>query len=258
MQTETKLETIQAVDRALQLLELLSKRRSMSLNELHKELRVNKASLLRLAYTLVQNGYLDKHPQTGNYSLTTKAYEIGIRSIQNLDKFSLINSVLADLGAKTGRIAQFSIEDHNEVLCLQSIGQKTSTFSVYTNVGNRSPLYCTSAGKAMLAASTNSQIIERWDTFQVKKLTGNTITDVHKFLEDLSLVRERRYAVDREENEYHVFCVGAAVMGNGGIPVGAVSISGRTLTPDEETQIADVLLPAVKLLSGYMGYVGLN
>lgn len=255
MQTETKLETVQAVDRAFQILELLSERRSMSLSELHKEVKVNKASLLRLAYTLVQNGYLDKHPETGNYSLTTKAYEIGIRSIQNIDKFSLINSVLAELGAKTGRIAQFSIEDHDELLCLQSIGQKTSTFSVYTNVGNRSPLYCTSAGKAILAAYTNSQIMERWDSFGVKQLTEHTITNVHRLLEDLSQVRQRRYAVDREENEYNVFCVGAAVLGSANVPVGAVSISGRSLTAAEEEQISEALLPAVKLLSGYMGYM---
>src|SRR5699024_10931975 len=105
---EKKIEPIQAVERALQVLEILSEKGSMSLNDLHKEIKVNKASLLRLTFTLVQNGYLDKHPQTGNYSLTTKAYEIGVRAIQSLDKFSLINSILADLSTETGRIAQFS------------------------------------------------------------------------------------------------------------------------------------------------------
>lgn len=258
MQTENKLETIQAVDRAFQILELLSRNGSMSLNDLHKEIKVNKASLLRLAYTLVQNGYLDKHPQTGNYSLTMKTYEIGIRSIQNLDKMSLINSILADLSAETGRIAQFSIEDHNQLLCLQSIGQKSSSFSVYTNVGNRSPLYCTSAGKAILASYSNSQVMEKWDFLNVKKLTEHTITDVHKLLEELSEIRERHYALDREENEYNVYCVGAVVMGSMNMPVGAVSISGRSLTSEEEKQIAEALIPAVKLLSGCMGYISVG
>lgn len=258
MQTENKLETIQAVDRAFQILELLSRNGSMSLNDLHKEIKVNKASLLRLAYTLVQNGYLDKHPQTGNYSLTMKTYEIGIRSVQNLDKMSLINSILADLSAETGRIAQFSIEDHNQLLCLQSIGQKSSSFSVYTNVGNRSPLYCTSAGKAILASYSNSQVMEKWDFLNVKKLTEHTITDVHKLLEDLSEIRERHYALDREENEYNVYCVGAVVMGSMNMPVGAVSISGRSLTSEEEKQIADALIPAVKLLSECMGYISIG
>lgn len=255
MQTETKLESIQAVDRALQILELLSSKGNLGLNELHKELKVNKASLLRLCFTLVQNGYVDKHPETGNYSLTAKAYEIGSRAIRNLDKMSLINSVLVDLSERTGRIAQFSIEDRNELMCLQSIGQKTDSFSMYTNIGTRSPLYCTSAGKSILASYSNQQIMEKWDSFHVNQLTEHTITDVHKFLEDISEVRRRRYAVDREENEYNVFCVGTAVLGAANMPIGAISISGRSLTEDEEIQIAEILLPSAKLLSSCMGYV---
>ena len=255
MSEEKKIEPIQAVERALQVLEILSEKGSMSLNDLHKEIKVNKASLLRLTFTLVQNDYLDKHPQTGNYSLTTKAYEIGVRAIQSLDKFSLINSILADLSTETGRIAQFSIEDHHQLLCLQSIGQKESTFSIYTNVGIRSPLYCTSAGKAILACYTNSQIMEKWKKMDVKPLTENTITDVHNFLKEISEVRNRKYAVDREENEYHVFCVGAAIMTGTNTPIGAISISGRSLSADEEKHIAEVLLPSAKLLSGLMGYI---
>lgn len=95
-------------------------------------------------------------------------------------------------------------------------------------------VYCTSAGKAILAGYSNSQIMERWESFAVRELTEHTITDVHRLLEDISQVRQRRYALDREENEYNVFCVGSAVMGSANLPVGAVSISGRTLTGREE------------------------
>lgn len=254
-QTENKLETIQAVDRAFQILETVSRQGSMSLNDLHKELNVNKASLLRLAYTLVQNGYLNKNPKSGNYTLTMKAYEVGISSIQNLDKISLINSTLVDLSNITGRIAQFSVEDNNQLLCLQSIGQKTPSFSIYSTVGCRSPLYCTSAGKAILSAYTNSQIIEKWDLFHVKPLTEHTMTDVHSLLQDISETRRRHYALDREENDYNVFCVGAVVMGPANVPMGAISISGNSLTEEEEQQISGVLIPAVKRLSGLLGYV---
>lgn len=254
-QTENKLETIQAVDRAFQILETISRKGSMGLNDLYKEMKVSKASLLRLAYTLVQNGYLDKSPQTGNYTLSLKAYEVGISSIQNLDKISLINSILADLSRETGRIAQFSVEDNNQLLCLQSIGQKASSFSIYTTVGRRSPLYCTSAGKAILSTYTNSQIMEKWESFDVKPLTEHTVIDIHSFLQDISDIRRRYYALDREENEYNIYCVGAVVMGHSNLPVGAISISGSSLTEEEEQKLAGLLVPAVKRLSGLLGYV---
>ena len=254
-QSITKMETIQAVDRAFSILEMISRQGSTSLADIQKASKINKASLSRLVYTLVENGYLEKNEKTGEYAMTLKTYEVGINAVQNLDKLSLINSTLADLSAATGRIAQFSIEDNYQLLCLQSIGQKTSTFSVYTNVGKRTPLYCTSAGKAILSAETNIQIMEKWNSFNVMPYTEHTITDLHQFLQEISEVRKKEYALDREESEYGLFCVGAVVMDQTGGPIGAISISGDTLTPEEEKSIAGLLLPTVQRLSALFGYV---
>ncbi|HIU75783.1 MAG TPA: IclR family transcriptional regulator [Candidatus Pelethocola excrementipullorum] len=255
MSTDNKLEPIQAVERALMILETISRKGSMGLNDLNKEMKINKASLLRLAFTLTENGYLEKDAKDGKYSLTLKPYEIGLSAVQNLDKMSLINSTLVELSNMTGRIAQFSVEDNHQLLCLQSIGQKEPSFSIYTNVGRRSPLYCTSAGKALLSAYSNIDIMEKWNHLDIHPLTEYTITDVHSLLQDISAVRQKGYALDREENEYHVFCVGSLIMGAANTPLGAISISGNQLSEEEEKQIAEILLPACRRLSGLLGYV---
>ena len=256
METEKKLEPIQTVERAFQLLECISRNGSMSLADLHKVIDVNKASLLRLAYTLTECGYLNRNEQTKEYSLSLKMYEVGINSIQGVDKMSLINSVLADLAEATGRIAQFSIEDNNELICLQSIGQKTPTFSIYTTAGRRAPLYCSRAGKAILATYNNADILAKWPSFNVQKMTRNTITDPEDLLKEMGQIRSRQYALDMEENEYHLFCIGAVVLGNTGKPVGAISLSGHTMTEEEEKDLSEKLLSSVSLLSRLMGYVG--
>ena len=56
-----------------------------------------------------------------------------------------------------GVIAQFSVEDNNELLCLESYDPTGSSFSVYTRVGQRSPLYSTSAGKAILSTYSTTR-----------------------------------------------------------------------------------------------------
>ena len=76
-----KTETIQAVDRALQILETIGRVNSMSFAELNREIKVNKASLSRLVYTLVQNGYLAKNEKSGEFSLTLKTYEVGLNAV---------------------------------------------------------------------------------------------------------------------------------------------------------------------------------
>ena len=50
-------------------------------------------------------------------------------------------------------IAQFSVREQDELLCLESFDLAHSNFSVYTRVGQRSQLYATSAGKAILRGS---------------------------------------------------------------------------------------------------------
>ena len=90
----------------------------------------------------------------------------------------------------------------------------------------------------------------------VKPLTRHTITDVQDLLEDISLTRQRGYALDNEENEYNLCCIGTIVRGQTGVPVGAVSLSGSVFKDEKEIQqIADILLPAVNRLSGMMGYI---
>lgn len=63
-----------------------------------------------------------------------------------------------------------------------------------------------------------------------------------------------RIRLDREENEYHVFCVGAVVMDFSNRPIGAISISGSTLTPQEEKEVSSMLLSSSRKLSGLLGY----
>lgn len=254
MAQETKFETIQAVDRALHILETLGRVNTMNLADLNREIKVNKASLSRLLYTLERNGYIVKNEKTNEFSLTMKTYEVGLNALQNIDRLSLINSTLVDLNSQTGRIAQFSVEDNNQLLCLQSVGKESLSFSVYTSVGYRSPLYSTSAGKALLSTYPNGTIIEKWEQMNIQPLTEHTLTDIQSFLQDMGLTRQRGYALDIEENEYHVFCVGSVIMDYTNKPIGSISISGSSLTKEEENNISKILMDSCKKLSGLLGY----
>ena len=248
------MDTVQSVDRALQVLETIARRGSISLNDLRQEIGLNKASLLRLAHTLVSNGYLNKDGQTGNYSLTLKTYEVGISVIQRGNQINLVNTVLGDLSKDSGLIAQFSVEDNNELLCLQSIGQTNPVFSAYTNAGKRSNLYSTSAGKAILSTCTNEEVIKKWETFDVRALTQNTHTDVQSLLRDLAEIRRSSYALDREENEYSLFCIGSVVMNHTQSVVGAISVSSGVPFGESEEQISKLVINASRRLSGLLGY----
>ena len=106
----------------------------------------------------------------------------------------------------------------------------------------------------MLSSYSNGEIIEKWNRMNIQPLTENTITDLQAFLQDTGLTRQRGYALDMEENEYHVFCLGAVIMDYSNKPIGAISLSGSSLTKQEEEELSVLLLSSCRKLSGLLGY----
>lgn len=250
----TSVGSVQAIDRAFLVLETVARNDSMSLNELHKTLGVNKASLLRVATSLCDNGYLLRDSKTGDFSLSLKAFEVGVHAVRNLDYINLIKGELENLANELDVIAQFSIEDKNELLCLESFDKNNSGFSIYTRVGERSPLYSTSAGKALLSTYANEEILSKWEQMDVKPLTPNTIQSSEALMQDIAEIRKRNYATDIEENEPGLFCVGTVLLNYNRKPLGAISLSSSSMSDEKRQYLAQVLLQHTQRLSSMMGY----
>jgi DNA-binding IclR family transcriptional regulator len=58
------------------------------------------------------------------------------------------------------------------------------------------------------------------------KRTANTITNLNQLKDHMALVRKQGYAIDDEENEIGIRCVGAPVFDEAGKVVAAISVSG--------------------------------
>lgn len=247
--------SIQAIDRAFLVLETIAHSRSpMSLNDLHQALQVNKASLFRIVQTLCNNGYLNRDEKAGTFTLSLRTFEVGMCAVRNLDYLALIRKELEALSAKLDVLAQFSIEDNNELLCLESFDQHRSSFSIYTSTGSRTPLYASSAGKAILSTYSNDEIRAKWEKMNAHALTPNTITTLDDLMKDISKTRTRNYALDLEENELGLFCVGTVLLGYNRKPLGAISLSVRTLSPEREEELSHALLDRAQHLSYLLGY----
>jgi len=246
--------SVQAIDRAFLVLETVAVHGTMSLSDLHNTLSINKASLSRIALALCENGYLNRDAKSGDYALSLRAFEVGVHAVRKLDYLNLIRGVLEELSTELNVIAQFSIEDHNELLCLESFDQSNSGFSIYTRVGERSPLYSTSAGKAILSTYSNEDIYKKWTEMDVRPLMPNTITTVEALLQDIAAIRQRNYALDLEENEPGLFCVGTVLMNYNHKPIGAISLSSSTLTAEQQERYSKALLQCTQRLSNMLGY----
>jgi DNA-binding IclR family transcriptional regulator len=131
---------------------------------------------------------------------------------------------------------------------------------MYSVVGTRNPLHSTSLGKAILAFLPEPEREMLLDRISYTERTQNTITDRRRLADNLELVRQQGFAVDDVENEEGIRCLGVPVLGNSGLPIAAISISGPTvrITSERVPELAPALLEAGKRVSRKFGFSSLE
>ena len=116
---------------------------------------------------------------------------------------------------------------------------------VVPRVGARLPAYCTAAGKIQIAYMTDEELENYLPTKELKRFTPNTITDRDELKKHLQQVAEMGYAIDNEELDIGVRCVGAPIRDYTRRIIGAVSISGPSMRFTDERMDKE-LIPLVK------------
>jgi DNA-binding IclR family transcriptional regulator len=92
--------------------------------------------------------------------------------------------------------------------------------------------------------------------FGWRPYTENSLQDFGKLRTELHEIRERGYAVDREERRPDVVCLGAPIRDHSGSAVAAPSLSGRKakMTPERRQELILRLLEGADRISFRMGF----
>lgn len=91
------MSNVQSLDRALNLLELISKYSPVSLNQLVSLSGLSKTTIHRLVQALIENNYVKKDNLTHQYELSFKLFQLGYASIQNIDHLNIAKSLISKL-----------------------------------------------------------------------------------------------------------------------------------------------------------------
>jgi DNA-binding IclR family transcriptional regulator len=247
---------VQVLDRALAALEILANRDGeCSLVDLCKEMKLHKSTVHRIAMVLEQHRLVDKNPDNGRYRLGLRLFEFGSKAIAAVDLRGRARPYLDRLQRQFGETVFFCILDDGQVFYVEKVESQQSVRTACT-VGSRAPAYCTAVGKAMLAELPDaevSKIVRRWG---LKPVTANTITTANALKAELKIVRTRGYAIDDEEKEEGLRCIGAAVRSHSGKLAAAMSVSGPAfrMTKERLPEIGRALMEAAGKLSAELGY----
>jgi hypothetical protein len=116
-------------------------------------------------------------------------------------------------------------------------------YQMPSRVGMSLRLHSTAIGKAILAELSDDEVLAVAGRTGLVRLTPNTLTSDEDLLAHLEGVRARGYAIDDEENEPSIRCVGAAVFDHTGQVLGGISVSALAMDMTRET--LETLAPEV-------------
>lgn len=217
-----------SVDRAIRVLEFLAQsKRGFSVSEISRNLALPKSSTFLVLATLVHRGYLQKNSETGNYYFGVNLVKLSRKVLENLDLRDVAKPFLNSLMKKTGLAVHLAVLADNEAVLIDRASHRISGVGADW-VGRTLDINCTGVGKALVAFLSEDEFNHLIRAKSFAKHNENTIVTVKGLKRDLARVRELGYAVDDEEDEIGLRCVGAPIFDAEQKPVAAVSVAGTT------------------------------
>jgi DNA-binding IclR family transcriptional regulator len=139
---------------------------------------------------------------------------------------------MQDLYEATRSTVQLGILDGPDVLIVDKIAGH-HRLPMLSQVGGTVPAYCSSLGRAILAYSSPLVVDHVLDAGTPAR-TSRTITDAAAVRHELLAIPDRGWAVDHEEGNGGITCIGAPIFGPLGDITAALSVSGPTavIRPD--------------------------
>jgi DNA-binding IclR family transcriptional regulator len=215
---------VESVRRALRILGCFGPGRGeLGVTDVAGMLNMHKSTVHRLLLTLEQEGFVRQ--VSGRYALTWRLLEIasGIPVRDGIRQTALRH--LAKLSEQTGETAHLAVLYSGEVLYVEKV-EGTRALRMPSAVGRRVPLHCTALGKVLLAGLDEHESRHLMFSAPLTRFTPDTVTDPMALREQISQVRRQGYAIDREEIEEGLGCIGAPVVAGDGSTCAGISISG--------------------------------
>jgi len=245
---------VPSILRALDILDLIGKKKAVTLTEIYTELNIPKSSAHQILKTLESRGYIRHSGESANYSLGLALFELGNMAVSGLNIRSEAKVILRELTIKTKQTCNLAILDGTEAVILLKVeGDQHIRLNAWE--GKRVPLHSTSLGKTLLAYVDEEAIDDIINKTSLTKYTQKTIIDPHELKRHLRLIKERGWALDDQENEPHVRCLGAPIRGVTGNVIASISISGLATEIDGEVLVtfSELVVHAAEKLSVRLG-----
>lgn len=253
MKEQKSVHTVQILDKALELLEVLAGSPGhVSLQALTEKVGLTRNKAYRILTTLCQKGLVEKDPGTGGYCLGLSSAALGQKLSRSISLTSYAYPIMEELAKRHDEAVYVTVIRDGDVLFLDMVdcerNIKTTPF-----VGKQVPFFTTAAGKVMRSLDSR-ELLEK---ILRKRELKNVAPDIDTLESELFAIRAKGVAVDSGGLGEGIISVAVAVRDYAGKIVGAITVLGpsfRMLAERLDKEIIPSLVEGAGILSQKFGY----
>jgi DNA-binding IclR family transcriptional regulator len=197
------------------------------LTDIARDLRLSKASTLRILHSLEKGQWVITDPNTGMYKIGYRIMGMGLSILSNTPIAAMSLPYLTELRDVTNETIGLSIRVENERMFIEDI-QSNRELRFIPPMGKRLPLWIGAAGKVILANMAKKEITAVLDKLRIQtpKLDSGEPLNITKLNNELAQIRKEGCSVSIGERESGTAAVAAAIFNRHNEVIGAVTIAG--------------------------------
>jgi DNA-binding IclR family transcriptional regulator len=248
---------LESVARTVAVLRALEGSTGRSLDQVAQSAQLSESTTLRYLSSLANHDLVERDGVSGVYRLGLSLFRLGGSAISQRDLTTVAAPTVADLTQRFEETVNLAARRSSQVIVVQ-VAQSPRSFRKGVAAGGADSWHATSLGKALLAALDDEEAAKVLGSAPLPQYTPNTLADREALRRDLLATRGRGYAIDDEESEEGLRCVGVAIRDHTGSPTYAISISGpKSRMPfGRINQIGEHLVQVGADIAAQLGYSG--
>jgi IclR family acetate operon transcriptional repressor len=219
-------QVVQSLSRALNILTILGAAEvPMSLTELAEAAELSPSTAHRLLTTLQQDRYVRFDQANRRWSVGVQAYMTGVTFLKTRSLVDIAKPRLRRLMEESSELASLAVEENGEAIYLARVGGPRVAQAALPTA-DRTLLHCSAVGKALLAGMPEARVQTILQQRGMRQFTRTTLSSLPALRDELTLTRNRGYAIDQEERVTGLRCVAAPLYDENSRVIGALSVSG--------------------------------
>ena len=247
------LPSIQVIDRSAQLLDsIAASDEPLSLKILAADTGLHPSTAYRILGALSGVGFVERDA-AGHYLLGRKLLQLAGHVKRGIDIRGESLDVMQTLRDRLGETVNLTVREGDQVIYIERVTPQRM-MRVEQVIGSRAPLHVTAVGKLMLGELGDTFLKAYAARTGLPAFTAHTLRTTQTLREDVQRAKANGYALDNEEAEEGVGCIGVLIRDGSGAVVAGLSVSAPIERRKDEW--IELLRQAGRSISGRLGYSG--